>query len=143
MSYSRSKKVSAVVFAVCVFLALFLMGAMLLSVCYFGLVLGELEVPKKFSSDPTIIVTRTYGAFIYYFLLIVYFFFGFACIAISFFNVWKLWHATPMQREVMGMTFQPPKTRRRAKFGRSLFIFVVVPFVVFGFMFITMVLGKG
>lgn len=142
MHNTRPVKISVIVRVVCAFALAFLAGAVLLMHFYFGVALQELEVPRKYSSEPVVMVSPVRGALIYYGLMFFYAVAGVACIATSFFSAWRFWRADPIQREVLLFAYRPSKTRSSVNVWRSLFLFVVVPFVVFGFLFFAVVVGK-
>ena len=115
---------------------------MLLFQFHSGVVSGELAAPRKYSSSPSVMVSPMHGAMFYYGLLIFYAVTGSACIAMPFIGVRKFLRADPIRRETMLFSFRPSKARSSVNVWRSLFLFVVVPFVIFGFLFFFMVVGK-
>jgi len=107
-----------------------------------GVALGELAIPKKFGSSPSVMVSPMHGALFYYGLLIFYAVAGATCVAMPFIGAWRFWRADPIRREIMLFSFRPSKARNSVNVWRTLFLFVVVPFFIFGFLFFFVVVGK-
>ena len=115
-----------------------LVGVALLFEFHSGVESGELAVPSKYSSSPRVMVSPIHGAMIYYGLLVFYAVAGSACVAAPFIGAWQFWRADPIRRETMLFFFRPSRAWRSVNVWRSLFLFVVVPFVIFGFLFFFM-----
>ena len=142
MQNPHRSNIAAIARLVGAIILVLLVGVVLLFQFHSGVVSGELAAPRKYSSSPSVMVSPMHGAMFYYGLLIFYAVTGSACIAMPFIGVRKFLRADPIRRETMLFSFRPSKARSSVNVWRSLFLFVVVPFVIFGFLFFFMVVGK-
>jgi hypothetical protein len=104
-------------------------GAVALFQAFLALADGQLQVPRKYSSSPVVVVSPTVAAPIYYALLLIYVAVGVASVALAVSAVWRLWRATPAQRSVILAPLAPSLRRQPVRLLRSLLLFVAVPFV--------------
>jgi hypothetical protein len=94
-----------------------------------ALLTGELEIPRKYSSTPKVIVTPQHAAGFYYGFLVLYLFFGAGAFLGAVGLTWRFLRGTPETREEMlALQTRLPKDQSRIIL-RSIIIFVFVPLV--------------
>lgn len=121
----------------------FAMGALCLYLAYGAISSGQLKIPTKYSSSPTVFVTPSYGSVFYYGFLLIYAFAGFAFSSAPFMIAWRFWRATPDQRERMLTPHMHSTSKRPTRILRTLLLFVIVPLVALFIIMIATILKSS
>lgn len=120
---------------------LLLMGAALLQKAYGALSSGQFLLPRKFSG-PSIFVLARNEPIIFYGLLIFAVVVGIVLIALPFAVAWRYWQSNDVSRRIMLESFMPHRSGGARNLWRGLFLFGVVPLIVFAVILVAMVHGQ-